>query len=147
LIAAFCVLAYLGARQLRYAEFDVAKDLLFRGGFRRALEKQAWIRNLADALDRCRTDDEWWTLVSNGAAEAGWIGVTWTRKEVVCRERVLPDQRAGWSFKVELADGESLRIDGPLQSGGPSMDLIAFGDIVRASLSLRQQARQTTLSS
>lgn len=147
LIAAFCVLAYLGTRQLRYAEFDVAKDLLFRGGFRRALEKQAWIRNLADALDRCRTDDEWWTLVSNGAAEAGWIGVTWTRKEVVCRERVLRDQRPGWSFKVELADGESLRIDGPLQSGGPSMDLIAFGDIVRASLSLRQQARQTTLSS
>jgi UDP-GlcNAc:undecaprenyl-phosphate/decaprenyl-phosphate GlcNAc-1-phosphate transferase len=147
LIAAFCILAYMGARQLRYAEFDVAKDLLFQGGFRRALARQAWIRNLADALDRCRTDDEWWTLVSNGAAEAGWTGVTWTRKEVVCRERVFNDQRPAWSFAVELADGESLRIDGPLQSGGQSMDLIAFADIVRASLSLRQQARQTALSS
>jgi UDP-GlcNAc:undecaprenyl-phosphate GlcNAc-1-phosphate transferase len=147
LIAAFCTLVYVGARELRYAEFDVAKDLLFRGGFRRTLEKQAWIRNLADALDRCRTDDEWWTLLSIGAAEAGWIGLKWTRKELVHRERVFNDQRPGWSFAVELADGESLRIDGPLQSGRPSMDLIAFADVVRASLILRQQARQTALSS
>ncbi len=147
LIAAFCILACVGARQLRYAEFDVAKDLLFRGGFRRTLEKQAWIRNLGDALDRCRTDDEWWTLISNGAAEAGWIAVIWTRKEVVCRERVFRDQPPGWSFVVELADGETLRIEGPLQSGRPSMDLIAFAEVVRVSLSLRQQARQTALSS
>jgi UDP-GlcNAc:undecaprenyl-phosphate GlcNAc-1-phosphate transferase len=147
LIAAFCALVCMGTRQLRYAEFDVAKDLLLRGGFRRTLERQAWIKNLAQALDRCRTDDEWWKLVSNGAAEAGWFGVKWTRREMVYRESVLSDQRPGWSFTVELADGENLRIDGPLQPSGPSMDVIAFADAARASLSLRQQARQTALSS
>jgi hypothetical protein len=132
---------------LRYAEFDVAKDLLLRGGFRRALARQAWIRNLAEALDRCRTDDEWWTLISNGAAEAGWISVVWTRKELVCRERIFKDRPPGWSFVVDLADGEALRIEGSLQSDGPSTDLVAFADVVRASLILRQQARQTALSS
>ena len=147
LIAAFCILVYVGARELRYAEFDVAKDLLLRGGFRRALARQAWIRNLAEALGRCRTDDEWWTLISNGAAEAGWLSVVWTRKGLVCRERIFKDQPPGWSFAVDLADGEALRIEGPFQSGGPSTDLVAFADVVRASLILRQQARQTALSS
>jgi UDP-GlcNAc:undecaprenyl-phosphate GlcNAc-1-phosphate transferase len=178
LIAVFCALICIGTHQLRYAEFDVARDLLLRGGFRRTLEKQAWVRNLGQALDRCRTDEEWWQNLAHSVSEAGWISMKWIRNEartgssrplnepdtlrasadtgsvvrtsfseMVLQERVWSDQPPAWSFMIELAGDEKLRIEGPLQSEGPSMDLIAFADMVRASFSLRQQARQAALSS
>jgi len=132
LIAAFCLLVCMGTHQLRYAEFDVASDLLLRGGFRRTLEGQAWIRNLAQTLDRCRTKDDWWKVLSDGVAEAGWTRVKWTRNEAVPR---TSEAVAESGFVVGASSSEALT-----GSARPSFDprtseVAESGSVVRASSS------------
>jgi hypothetical protein len=77
---------------LRYAEFDVTGKLLFRGEFQRAVELRVGLAHLATALQRCKTEDEWWKTLVNAAREAGWPRVMWTGQHAT-REQVLHNQQ------------------------------------------------------
>jgi UDP-GlcNAc:undecaprenyl-phosphate GlcNAc-1-phosphate transferase len=89
ILLGFCAMALAGIRQLRYSEFNVAAKLLMGGGFRQTLQEKVRIRNLADALERCATEEEWWDLLVQAAREAGWSGVAWIRDRTVQREQIF----------------------------------------------------------
>jgi len=141
-----------GVSRLRYAEFDVALSLLGRRDFRSEIAKEAWIRNLAEAAGRIRNEDDWWAVLTNAAAEAGWTRITWISEGTVIQESRLTRERAGWAFKIDLperinlAEGEYLEIEGPIDSSAPRMDLIAFADVARQSLKAARRAAQTPVA-
>ena len=138
IVLGFCAMAGVGVRQLRYSEFNVAAKLLMGGGFRQTLQEKARIRNLADALERCTTEEEWWDLLVRAGREAGWFGVVWTRDRSVRREQIFQSAaEPGWSLNVPLADSESLRIDGGIEPTGQPLDLMAVAQAVHGSFAAR----------
>ncbi len=141
IVLGFCATAWAGVRELRYSEFNVAAKLLMGGEFRQTLQKKARIRNLADALERCATEEEWWELLVQAGREAGWFGVVWIRDRSVRRERVFQNQsQPAWSLNLPLADTESLQIDGGIQSSDQPLDLLAFAQAVHGSFASRRRA-------
>jgi UDP-GlcNAc:undecaprenyl-phosphate GlcNAc-1-phosphate transferase len=140
-VLGFCATVGAGIKELRYSEFKVAAKLLMGGEFRRTLAEKARIQNLADALERCETETEWWNLLVSAGREAGWFGLIWTRDRSVVREQVFPGREgpAGWSLSVPLAEDEYLRVEGGLQSEHP-LDLNTLAQAVHASFAGRRRA-------
>ncbi len=139
IVLGFGVTAWAGVRQLRYSEFNVAAKLLMGGGFRQALQEKARIRNLADALGHCATEEEWWELLVLAGREAGWFRAVWIRDRSVRREQVFQSRaEPGWSLSLPLADTESLQIEGGIQSTGRPLDLMALAQAVHGSFAGRR---------
>lgn len=136
----------LGVRQLRYAEFDVALRLLGRGDFRTEVAKEAWIRNLADAASRIRNEDDWWAALTNAAADAGWTGIKWMSEGTVSQESRLNREHAVWSLRIQLEEGETLEVEGPIDSSALRMDLLAFADVAREGLRAARRTAKTPVS-
>jgi UDP-GlcNAc:undecaprenyl-phosphate/decaprenyl-phosphate GlcNAc-1-phosphate transferase len=131
LIVAFFLIAWAGIWRLRYAEFEVAGRMLFGGEFQRALGAKVRTTHLAAALQRCRTEEEWWTALLNAARDAGCIRLCWIGAHGN-REHVLAPGPAAWSFHVTLSERESVQVDGALPSS--PMDLIGFAEALSRSL-------------
>jgi UDP-GlcNAc:undecaprenyl-phosphate GlcNAc-1-phosphate transferase len=140
IVLGFCVTGWAGIRQLRYSEFKVAAKLLMGGEFRRTLAEKARNQNLADALARCETEAEWWSLLVNAAREAEWFGLVWMRDRSVVREQVFRDAVPGWSLSLPLGDDEFLRVEGGLESTERHLDLMTFAQAVHASFGARRRA-------
>jgi UDP-GlcNAc:undecaprenyl-phosphate/decaprenyl-phosphate GlcNAc-1-phosphate transferase len=145
-ILAFSAAAWLGVRQLRYSEFDLAGRWIF-GGFQRALHGRLEFEKIEMALERAGGEDLWWEALLQTGRDSGWVRLTW-----VCggerRDEILsPQQESGWTLTIPLADGESLRIEGALGKSAQSIDLVAFADAVRGSLpAKRREWSQATLT-
>ncbi len=135
-----------GVSKLRYAEFDVALSLLGRRDFRSEIAKEAWIRNLAEAAGRIRNEDDWWAVLSNAAAEAGWTRISWMSEGAIGQESRLNRERPAWSLKIYLTEGESLEIEGPVNSSAPRMDLLAFADVAREGLKAARRSAQASVT-
>jgi len=146
LIALVCLVGWAGVRQLRYAEFEVAGKLLFGGELQHALGVQLRTAQLAAALDRSRTEEQWWNAVIAAARDAGCVRVRWIAEDQ-SREQVLTDRRAAWSFHVVLGDRETIQFDGALLAAQSSVDLIGFGDAISRSIAgKRREWTQPALS-
>ena len=145
LIVAFGLIAWAGIWRLRYAEFEVAGRLFFGGEFQRALGAKVRTAQLSAALERCRTEEQWWTALLNAAREAGCIRVMWSAPHGN-REQVFAPGAARWSFRVIVSDQESVQLDGTLPASGPPADLIGFAEALGGSLAgKRHQWEQPAL--
>ncbi|MGA3028661.1 MAG: MraY family glycosyltransferase [Bryobacteraceae bacterium] len=133
LIVLFGLIAWAGIWRLRYAEFEVAGRLLFGGEFQRALGAKVRTTQLAAALQRCRSEEEWWTALLNAARDAGCIRLCWSGAHGD-REHVLAPGLAAWSFHVILSERESVQLEGALPAAGPPVDLIGFAEALSRSL-------------
>ena len=129
-IAGLAVAAIGGVRELRYPEFEIAGRLLFRGEFYKVFAERLRTKELAQALERARTGEEWWSLLTASAREWNWVQLKWICHGAV-REEVLAARKPSWSFVIELSDAESILVDGDTQTAGLSPDLIALSAILR----------------
>ena len=145
-IAGLAVAALAGIGELRYPEFEVAGSLLFQGEFHRVFKEKLRIKQLAQALDRAKTGEEWWRLLTAAAGEWNWVRLKWTGQSG-CREETLAVRKPSWSFVIELTDDESVQVEGDAQTGEYSPDLIALSAILcRTFQRGRRDWRQPALS-
>jgi UDP-GlcNAc:undecaprenyl-phosphate GlcNAc-1-phosphate transferase len=138
-ILGFGASAWAGVRQLKCSEFEVAARLIFHGNFRRTVQAQARLQDLADALELSHHENEWWERLESAARETGWSHIKWIHDQSVRRERSL-HSRSDWSFRIALGDADLLEIEGPLETPAPPLDLHAFAQAVRASFEARSGA-------
>ena len=136
-VAGYCLATWAGVRQLRYAEFSMATRMLIGGEFRRTLRAKARMAALSAALDRARSEDDWWLTLAGAAGDAGWARLVWLQGGAARREKDFSNEPGGWSFPVRLTAQESIRVDGGAHE---DEDLPAFARIVRQSFA--QGSRQ-----
>jgi len=142
-IVLFCAAAGIGIRQLRYWEFDIASQFLFGGGLKRALDGRLRLERLTSELERARDEKAWWTILvegmrSLGVREVRWIGLAETRTEILS-----PETQPGWTFRVSLADGESIELSGAAADAAASFDLMGFAETARRTFQTRHAAAQS----
>jgi UDP-GlcNAc:undecaprenyl-phosphate GlcNAc-1-phosphate transferase len=146
-LAAFAAVAVTGIRHLRYAEFEVAGELLFGGELRRVFAQRLRLRQLEATLERAGTVEQWWRSLAAAGAEEKWIQLNWICGAKTLREEVLDRRIPSWSFAIELAAGESILVQGDSQTGSGSADLIGFSRIVNQTLArVRQEREQSAVS-
>jgi UDP-GlcNAc:undecaprenyl-phosphate/decaprenyl-phosphate GlcNAc-1-phosphate transferase len=139
-VLGFCATVGWGVRQLRYSEFNVAAQHLFRSDSGGAVQEYARVLPLATALERANTEDECWDLLVNAGREAGWASLQWIRNHSVWREQIFSGQPPSWSFSLTLSDGESLRIQGALAPAPPSAEFQAMAEAVQSAFAARRRA-------
>jgi hypothetical protein len=148
-IAGLAFAALAGIRELRYPEFEVAGSLLFRGEFHRVFTEKLRMKQLAQALERASTVDEWWQLLTAAAREWNWVRLKWIGQGGF-REETLAARKSSWSFVIELTGAESLQVEGDvqdLQTAAYSPDLIALSAILSRTFQRgRREWRQPALS-
>jgi UDP-GlcNAc:undecaprenyl-phosphate GlcNAc-1-phosphate transferase len=139
-ILGFVAAAWLGIRQLRYSEFNLAGRWLFGGGLQRSVQGRPRFDALSAALNRTVTQEDWWHTLSKAAADFGWTGITWVSSEGRREEHLLGGSGAGtaaigddggWTFTVALEGGESIEVAGLVRLGAAPVDLTAFAACVR----------------
>jgi UDP-GlcNAc:undecaprenyl-phosphate GlcNAc-1-phosphate transferase len=130
IIVAFCAVALIGIRQLRYSEFDIAGRLLFRGEFHKTVNVRLKIESVAGALERASTQEEWWAALIQGTASLDLAVVRWTGPHGM-RETRKPGAEPGWSFSLPLSESDTVELEGSSTSTAGSFDLIGLGEAVQ----------------
>ena len=90
------------------------------------------MKQLAQALERARTVDEWWQLLTAAGREWDWVRLKWVGQGGF-REETLAARKSSWSFVVELTVAESLHVEGDVpavQTAAYPPDLIALAAIL-----------------
>jgi UDP-GlcNAc:undecaprenyl-phosphate GlcNAc-1-phosphate transferase len=128
-IVAFGVVAFIGIRQLRYPEFDLAGRLLFRGEFQRAMNVKLKIESVASSLESATSADGWWSKLVESFAPLGLVAIRWTSATGV-REQCVSTAPAAWSFRVPLDSANLVEFEGVFVSNSQSFDLIGFAEIL-----------------
>ncbi len=138
-VLGFCLACWAGIRQLRYAEFEVAGNLLFKGGFRREVARELKLRELGEKLEAAQNTVQWRdALCAFGRAE-GWHRVSVDLvAEIDSFELVLAAIPPEWSLSIRLDDLQSVQIEGASQAGGNPVDLTELTALVRRTFSSHQ---------
>lgn len=137
IIIGFCGAAWIGIRQLRYAEFHGAGRLLFGGEEPDAIDSR--LQQLASKLERARSEDECWQALVEAAAQLGWPVIRWKSAQTVREQSLGAENKPEWSYRVPLADGGTVEVEGPLDDTG--VDPRVFGEIVSRNLAAKRWRR------
>jgi UDP-GlcNAc:undecaprenyl-phosphate GlcNAc-1-phosphate transferase len=74
-IVILCIGVCIGIHQLRYAEFEAARNLIVGGSFRRRLNAELQLNNFCEALAGAATLEECWEVLRKAYSEFGFIGI------------------------------------------------------------------------
>jgi len=141
-IGLFCLAAWIGIRQLRYSEFDIAGQFLFGGGFKRALDGRMKLERLTSELEQSTDEESWWAALVEGAtslgmAEVRWIGLYGTRIKTLTQPAAPV-----WSFRVGINDTDFVEVSGAFPDAAASFDLMGFAETVRQTFRTSTVARK-----
>ena len=113
-IALFCSAAWIGIRQLRYSEFDIAGHFLFGGGFKRAVDSGLKLDRLISELERSRDEDSWWNSLVDCGADLGLTEIRWEGPHGSRVRSLSPQKESPWSFRVSVTNTDFIEIVGGL---------------------------------
>jgi UDP-GlcNAc:undecaprenyl-phosphate GlcNAc-1-phosphate transferase len=145
-IALFCLAALIGVRQLRYSEFDIAGQFLFRGGFKRALDGRMKLQRLTSDLDRSTDEDRWWNALVEGALSLGMSEIRWSGPHGTRFKTLIPGTTPSWSFQVQITDTDSIEVCGTVPEASASFDLMGFADTVKRTFRTRSAVPKAEIS-
>src|SRR5579863_3887684 len=92
----FALAVWIGIRQLRYSEFDIAGRFLFGGGFQRTLDSRIKLERLSTALSVAKDEDSWWEKLVEGAQSLGLAEVRWQGSGGVRVKLFTPQAMPSW---------------------------------------------------
>jgi UDP-GlcNAc:undecaprenyl-phosphate GlcNAc-1-phosphate transferase len=128
-ILIFCAAAWIGIRQLGYAEFAIAGGMLFRGGWKRAMDARLKLENLTAKLECASSEQEWWDQITAIGPDLGLLHVRWIGAQRTL-EKSFGDDPLHWSFRVRVTETDALEVTGGFSGGSPSFDLLGFAELV-----------------
>jgi UDP-GlcNAc:undecaprenyl-phosphate GlcNAc-1-phosphate transferase len=128
----FALAVWIGIRQLRYSEFDIAGRFLFGGGFQRTLDSRIKLERLSTALSAAKDEDGWWEKLVEGAQSLGLAEVRWQGPGGVRVKLFTPQAMPSWSFRVWATESDVIEISGAFSGdSAASIDLMRFAETVK----------------
>jgi len=145
-IVLFCGAAGIGIHQLRYWEFDMAGQFLFRGGLKRALDGRLRLERLTLELERAGDERSWWGILVEGARSLGVSEIRWIGLDGERTETLAPSAAPAWTFRVSITDAEYIEVSGAVPDASSSFDLMGFAENVRRTFQARRAATQCEIT-
>lgn len=132
-VAGLLIATFVGIRELRYPEFEVAGSLLFRGEFQRIFAGKLRMKQLAQALERAATTEERWQLLVAAAGDWDCVALKWSGPGIL-REEILAERKASWSLVIHPGESGSIRLDGDERTASLPPDLPELSAILSRTL-------------
>jgi UDP-GlcNAc:undecaprenyl-phosphate GlcNAc-1-phosphate transferase len=130
-IALFCVAAWIGIRQLRYSEFDVAGNFFFGGEFKRAMSSRLKLDRWISELEGAKDEEGWWKSLTEGGLALGLTEIRWHGEHGSKVRSLSPSKAAEWSFRVNVTDTDTIEIMGCLVEQPPLSDFMKLAQTLR----------------
>jgi UDP-GlcNAc:undecaprenyl-phosphate/decaprenyl-phosphate GlcNAc-1-phosphate transferase len=133
-----------GIWQLKYAEFEIARQLFVSGRFRRAVEEEIGMRRLQEGLSATRSLEDCWALICRVSRDMNFHSVTLHSAAGVFHERFnLAEENDVCHFRLTLSPGASLLLERRYQDC-PDLASATFLQILRGALQAKMSAMPTT---
>jgi UDP-GlcNAc:undecaprenyl-phosphate GlcNAc-1-phosphate transferase len=145
-IAAFCLVAWIGIRQLRYSEFDIAGQFLFGGGFKKVLDGRMKLQLLTSELERSSDEESWWGALVDGAASLGIAEIRWTGPNGTRVRSLSKANEPTWLFRVQVTDKDVIEASGALTKASASFDLMGFAETVQRTFHTQEDPKAAEIS-
>ncbi len=127
-------LACFGIWQLRYVEFEIARQLFVSGRFRRAVEEEMGIRRLQEGLNAAQSPEDCWALICNVSRDMHFNSVTLQSAAGVFEQRFnSAEENDVCQFRLTLGPGVNLLWEKRYQDC-QTLASVAFLQILRGAL-------------
>ena len=111
IIVLFVMGAWIGIQNLGYAEFGVARQMIFKGTFRRIIDAQTRLQLFETALSRAVTIYGLWDTLVGGGRDFGFRSVrAYMQGQVMEEQLTTPDNEVCWQLRIPLADGQYVNL-------------------------------------
>jgi len=110
IIVLFCAAAWMGVQHLGYTEFDVARKVILRGGFRGVVNVQLALRKFEQELETAPTFAEAKALIRNECPKFGFHAVEFFDRSALSDDATVSDEVANnsWRLYLPLSPGRSV---------------------------------------
>jgi UDP-GlcNAc:undecaprenyl-phosphate GlcNAc-1-phosphate transferase len=133
ILIAFACAAAFGVHQLRYAEFEAAVRVLFRGGLRKEINAELAVKTFEQALSAAATPDDCWEELQRASDEFG-LGILRMRLASRIFEANELDRTRSSSISISLSDSDWIEIALSKDAGLHSSVLTPFAAIMQRVL-------------
>ena len=116
-LVAFCAFVWLAVQYLGYEEFDAARDMIFGGVFRRALNANLSIRQLEMAVKVAGTLDECWSALVETSRGFGFseASMEFNGRQLAARLAEADSARC-WDLRIPLNGSGHVQLRVPMGS-------------------------------
>jgi UDP-GlcNAc:undecaprenyl-phosphate GlcNAc-1-phosphate transferase len=133
ILIAFVCAASFGVRQLRYAEFEAAGRILFRGGLRKEINAELAVKTFEQALSAAATPDDCWEELQRASDEFG-LSILRMRLASQMFEANELDHKRSSSISISLSENDWIEIAVPQDVTKYSSVLTPFAAIMQRVL-------------
>ena len=134
IVLVVCGAAWVGIRQLDYAEFAMASRMFLGGKFRRIIDVEARLVDFESALTSVVNLDECWTKIVAGMHEFGFQGVRMSVNGVTFEDFTTRSSGVTWQLRIPLPEGQYVNFVRDLNSELSPLILSAFVGSVERGL-------------
>ncbi len=134
IVIIFCLVAWIGIRQLGYVEFGVVGRMFVEGSFRRLLNSHIALRILETHLMAAQTPDECWHTVRNAAKEFGFHTID---MQLAGRRFESPDdipRERCWIVQIPISGSDYLELSREFGAENQAGTIAPFVDVLRKAL-------------
>ncbi len=128
-VIAFCVAAWVGIKNLRYAEFDIAGRLLFSPADSGKAGADL-LGRLANSLEEATDEESWWRTLAREGKGLGFAALRWPKPSGTRDVDLAPGAPRGWSLEIPVAGAGAIRVEGLAGTDAPHCDLPELAEIV-----------------
>ena len=138
IILLFCAVAWIGIQYLGYAEFSVARRMLFSGNFPRTLKAQLDLHTFEKQLEASLSVDDCWEALSGACGKFGFRCLR-LQANGMCFEGQDFDtaHEKFWTLRIPLDSQSYVEFSRELQSESLSTIVGPFVDVIHTKLLAR----------
>lgn len=131
----FCMVAWIGVRDLGYAEFRIAHSMLLRGGLPRMVSAELALEKFGSSLARASTRRECWEVLRLARNEFGFSGVQFAvAGETYTEQAQDTDPSRCWQIHIPLTDSDYVELTRQFHCPVLPIVIASFADIVNRTL-------------
>lgn len=141
-IIVFCAATWIGVQHLGYAEFDQARRMILRRGFREALNAELRLRAFEESFHAGQTQESRWLALKEACTELGFAEVRWRSYDKEYHEAVWRiDGEAAWVLRIPIDHGSYLDLTRANGASALGINVSLLADVMRRTLG-EQEAPQ-----
>jgi UDP-GlcNAc:undecaprenyl-phosphate/decaprenyl-phosphate GlcNAc-1-phosphate transferase len=143
IIVTFACGVIFGIRQLGYVEFEAARRLIVRGGFRRALNAQLAVQTFEQKLLAADTPEDCWAVIQRASEEFGFRPTQMQLAGQVFGHKNGDGFLPAWAIRILISQADWIELFHELAPVGDTTAAVSFADTIRKVLAEKAQKNFT----
>jgi hypothetical protein len=134
-ILVFCAAAWVGIQHLGYVEFDQARRMILRRGFRETLHGQLTLRGFEKSYAAAITDEQRWAVLKETCKSLGFAEVRWRTRNAEYHEAIwTTDGPVAWTVHVPFDEHCFLELTRASDTESVGINISTLAEVMRRTV-------------